>query len=86
MLHDDCDHEMSRLSACLTPRVLHSLRPVVVFLCPQPLEEAREEARAERAGGMCRPSSQQQLGKRIPVDSSINLQQGVAFVLVLHQG
>jgi len=22
MLNDDCDHEMSRLSACLTPRVL----------------------------------------------------------------
>ena len=27
MLNDDCDHEMSRLSACLTPRVLHC--PVV---------------------------------------------------------
>ena len=35
---------------------------------------------------MCRYSALQQLGQRIPVDVSIDLQQGVTFALVLRQG
>ena len=44
-----------------------------------------EEAGVERADGMRRHLAPQQPGRRVPVDVSINLQQGVAFALVLHQ-
>ena len=58
---------------------------MAVFLCRQPLEEAGEEARAERADGMRWHSAPPQPGKRIPTDVSMDLQQGVALALVLHQ-
>ena len=57
----------------------------MVFLCHQPLEEAGEEARAERADVMRRHLTPQQPGQRVPIDASVNLQQGVALALVLRQ-
>ena len=59
---------------------------MAVSLRRQPFEEAGREARSERANGMCRHSSTQQTGERILVDASVNLQQGVAFAIVLCQG
>ena len=50
------------------------------------VEEAGREARAEHADGVHRHSSAQQQGKRLPVDAPVDLQQGVAFAVVLRQG
>ena len=35
---------------------------------------------------MCQHSSSQYSGERLPIDVSVDLQQGVAFIVVLHQG
>ena len=59
---------------------------MAVSLRRQPSKEAGRESRAERADGMRRHSSSQQLGERIPFDVSVDLQQGVAFIVVLRQG
>ena len=58
---------------------------MAVFLCRHPFEEVGEEARAERADGMRRHLALQQPGQRVPIDASVELQQGVAFALVLRQ-
>ena len=58
---------------------------MAVFLRHHPLEEAGEEAGAEHADLMCWHLASQQPGHRVPADVSVNLQQGVAFTLVLRQ-
>ena len=58
---------------------------MAVSLRRQPVEKAGWEARAKHTDGMCQHSSTQQLGERLPVDAFVDLQQGVAFALVLSQ-
>ena len=58
---------------------------MAVSLRRQPVEKAGWEARAKHTDGMCQHSSTQQTGKQLPVDASVDLQQGVAFTVVLRQ-
>ena len=58
---------------------------MIVLLRRHPPKEVGEEARAERADGMRWHSTPQQPSQRIPTDASVDLQQRVAFALVLYQ-
>ena len=58
---------------------------MVELLRRHPLEEEGEEAGAEHADGMRQHPPLEQPGRRVPIDASIDLQQGVAFALVLCQ-
>ena len=58
---------------------------MVVLLRRHPPEEEGEEAGAEHADGMRRHPPSEQLGRRVPIDAAVDLQQGVAFAVVLSQ-
>ena len=59
----------------------------MALLRRHPLEEEGEEWQtgAAYADGMRRHPPLEQLGRRVPIDAAINLQQGVAFIVVLSQ-
>ena len=57
---------------------------MVTLLCRHPPEEEGEEG-VEYADGMRWHPPPEQPGRRVPVDAAVDLQQGVAFVVVLSQ-
>ena len=58
---------------------------MALLLHRHPPEEAREEVGAEHTDGMRPHLAPQQPDQRVPADVFVDLQQGVAFALVLHQ-
>ena len=69
------------------PRDLPTLRSMEVLLHCHPLEEEGEEwwAGTAHADGVRRHPTLEQPGRRVPTDAAINIQQGVAFTVVLPQ-
>ena len=59
---------------------------MAALLRRQSVEEAGREAGAEDTDRLCQHSSTQHPGERLPVDALVDLQQGVALIVVLRQG
>ena len=59
---------------------------MAALLRRQFVKEAGREAGVEHADRLCQYSSVQHPGERLPVDALVDLQQGVALVVVLRQG